>query len=263
METTPPFETIVVTRAGGVVTVTLNRPEKKNAVTTRMWDELLETFRAVAQNTDDRVLVLTGAGGSFCAGADLWQPPGAKPRHGLAAMRHVGLACQALHDLPQPTIAKVEGVAVGAGANLALACDLIVCASDARFSQIFSKRGLSLDAGGSWVLPRSLPLPKAKELAFFADMVSGTEAERIGLVNRSMPVGELDAFVDAWAARLAAGPPIALAQSKKLLNESYERSMAGALVAEGAAQTVNFGTKDTNEAIAAFAERRDPEFRGR
>ena len=262
MEASPTFESIEVTHDGGIVNVTLNRPAKKNAITDQMWDELYETFLDVGNRDSDRVLVLTGAGGAFCAGADLWSP-GGPPRHGLAAMRRVGTVVHALHQLPQPTIAKVVGVAAGAGANLALGCDLIVCAEDARFSQIFAKRGLSLDAGGAWLLPRLIGLAKAKELAFFADMVDAAHAERLGLVNRVVPNAEIDAFVDDWAQRLAQGPPIALASTKRMLNESYEMSMAKALAEEGAAQTVNFGTKDTAEAIAAFVEKREPKFNGR
>src|SRR2546423_4679583 len=152
------METIEVTRAdGGIVTITLNRPEKKNAISALMWDELLETFHEIAASTgDDRVVVLTGAGGAFCSGADLWAPPrpDVKPRHQIFTMGHVGDVVMALHRLPQPTIAKVRGVAVGAGCNLALCCDLIVAGDDARFSEIFAKRGLTLDAGGSWLLPR-------------------------------------------------------------------------------------------------------------
>ena len=142
-------------------------------------------------------------------------------------MRHVGDVALALHRLPQPTIAKVRGVAVGAGCNLALGCDLVVAGETARFSEIFAKRGLSVDFGGSWVLPRRVGLHRAKELAFFADIIEANEAERIGLVNRVVPDGELDAFVDDWATRLAAGPPIALALTKRLL-EQRDAGHAGA-----------------------------------
>ena len=258
------METIEVTRAGGIVTITLNRPEKKNAITRQMWDELLETFQAVAANGDDRAVVLTGAGGAFCAGADLWAKPdpNVKPRHQLYAMKHVAAVVLALHRLPQPTIAKVRGVAVGAGCNLALACDLIVAGDDARFSEIFAKRGLSLDAGGSWFLPRLIGLHKAKELALFADIVSAKEAESFGIVNRVVPDGQLDAFVDDWARRLAEGPPIALAQTKQMLNNSFAVTLEQALEDEGRSQTVNFGTKDTPEAVAAFMEKRTPTFEG-
>jgi 2-(1,2-epoxy-1,2-dihydrophenyl)acetyl-CoA isomerase len=259
------METIVVDRSGGVVTVTLNRPEKKNAINSVMWDELLATFRDIAGRDDDRVVVITGAGGAFCSGADL-SGGGADTgtaRHQWHTMRHVGDVCLALQRIPQPIIAKVPGVAAGAGCNLALGCDLIVASDEARFSEIFARRGLSIDFGGSWLLPRLVGLHRAKELALFADIISAKEAEAMGLVNRVIPAGELDAFVDSWAARLAAGPPIALAQTKRLLNNAFEVTLEQALEDEGWAQTVNFGTKDTAEAISAFVEKREPRFAGR
>jgi len=226
-----------------------------------MWDELLATFREIASSADDRAVVITGAAGEFCSGADL--TGGGARQHQLAAMRHVGDVALALHKLPQPTIAKVRGVAVGAGCNLALGCDLVVAGETARFSEIFAKRGLSVDFGGSWVMPRRVGLHRAKELAFFADIIDAAEAERIGLVNRVLPDGELDAFVQDWATRLAGGPPIALALTKRLLNNSMQVTMEEALDDEGMAQTVNFGTEDTPEAIMAFVEKRTPRFNGR
>lgn len=258
------METIDVQRAGGIVTITLTRPEKKNAINATMWDELLATFREIAASSDDRVVVITGTGGAFCSGADLTGGGAGGPeRHQLAAMRHVGDVALALHRLPQPVIAKVRGVSVGAGCNLALGCDLVVASTNARFSQIFARRGLSVDFGGSWLLPRRIGLHRAKELAFFADIIDAAEAERIGLVNRVIADEELDAFVDDWAQRLAAGPPIAIAQTKRMLNNSMHVTMEGALDDEGSSQTVNFGTKDTVEAMSAFVEKRDPQFRGR
>jgi 2-(1,2-epoxy-1,2-dihydrophenyl)acetyl-CoA isomerase len=262
--TTNAFETITVDRADGVVTVTLNRPAKKNAANNVMWSELLATFREIAASPDDRCVVLTGAGGDFCSGADLWAGDDAAARqHQLARMRNVGDVAMALARLPQPVIAKVRGVAVGAGMNMALGCDLVVASENARFSEIFAKRGLSIDFGGSWLLPRRVGLHRAKELALFADIINATEAERIGLVNRVVADVELDAFVDAWAKKLAAMPPIAIAQTKRMLNNAMNVTLEEALDDEGAAQTVNFGTKDTAEAIAAFTEKRDPVFRGR
>jgi enoyl-CoA hydratase/carnithine racemase len=256
-------ETIDVDRADGVVTITLTRPEKKNAINGPMWDELLATFREISTNPLDRVVVITGAGGDFCSGADLTGgPAGAERPHYLANMRHVGDVALALHKLPQPTIAKVRGVSVGAGCNLAIGCDLVVAGDTARFSQIFARRGLSLDFGGSWLLPRRVGLHKAKELALFADIISAPEALEIGLVNRVLPDAELDAFVADWASRLAAGPPIALAQSKRMLDNSMAVTFEQALDDEGAAQTVNSGTSDTGEAMAAFVEKRTPKFSG-
>jgi enoyl-CoA hydratase/carnithine racemase len=258
------METIGVDRHDGVVTITLNRPAKKNAATVQLWTELLAALREVSRRPDDRVVVLTGAGGDFCAGADLWEGPSDEPpRHGLASMRHVGDVALALHRLPQPTIAKVRGVAVGAGCNLALGCDLVVAGDTARFSEIFTRRGLSLDFGGSWVLPRRVPLHVAKEIAFFGDILSAAEAKEFGLVNRVVADAELDAFVGAWAARLLLAPPIALTQTKRLLNNSMAVTMEEALDDEGAAQTINFGTRDTAEAIAAFVDKREPHYEGR
>jgi enoyl-CoA hydratase/carnithine racemase len=258
------LQSITVERTDGVVTITLRRPEKKNAADAAMWNELLDEFRAIAGNSSDRALVITGAGGNFCSGADLWRPADdTPPRHQLFNMRHITDVCLALHRIPQPTIAKVRGVAVGAGLNMALSCDLIVASDDARFSEIFAKRGLSLDFGGSWLLPRLVGMHRAKELAFFADIIDAQQAEALGLVNRVLPDAELDAFVDDWAARLAAGPPIALAMSKRLLNNSLNVTLEEALDDEGLSQTVNFGTRDTAEAIRAFMEKREPEFEGR
>jgi 2-(1,2-epoxy-1,2-dihydrophenyl)acetyl-CoA isomerase len=270
------METIEVERADGVVTVTMNRPERKNAIITTSWHELTATFREVALNKDDRVLVLTGAGGDFCSGADL--SPGAGgafcsgadlssadelTRQGMARMRHIGATALALHRLPKPTIAKVGGVAAGAGCNLALGCDLVVASDEARFSEIFSRRGLSVDFGGTWILPRLVGLHKAKELAFFADVISAAEAEALGIVNRVVPAAELDAFVDDWARRLAAGPPVALSMTKTMLNNSLMVSMDQALEDEARSQNVNFGTKDFTEAVRAFLETRPPTFEGR
>lgn len=247
----------------GVVTVTLNQPKKKNAVSPPMWDAMAELFRDSAVDASIRAVVITGAGDEFCSGADLWLPLGEEAPHPLTAMRKVSAAIQSLHDLPQPTIAKVPGVAAGAGCSLALACDLIVASDRARFSEIFAKRGLAVDGGSSWLLPRLIGLHKAKELAFFGDILSADEAADFGLVNRVVPHDELDAFVDGWAARLAAGPPIALGLTKRMLNNSYQATMADALENEARSQTVTLASQDTREAIGAFAEKREPIFRGR
>ncbi len=257
------METIEVTRQSAIVTITLNRPAKKNAANGQMWDELLEAFRAISANHEDRVVVLTGAGGDFCAGADLTGGgTGAPGQHHLASMRHVGDVALSLHRLPIPTIAKVRGVAVGAGCNMALGCDLVVASDNARFSEIFSRRGLSIDFGGSWLLPRIVGMHRAKELALFADIIDAREAERIGLVNRVVPDAEIDQFVGAWAQRLAAGPPIALAMTKRMLDNSLQVTMEEALDDEGVAQSLNFTTADTAEAMSAFVDKREPKFEG-
>jgi 2-(1,2-epoxy-1,2-dihydrophenyl)acetyl-CoA isomerase len=159
------METIEVARHDGVVTVTLNRPAKKNAATVQLWTELEIALREISKRSDDRVVVIT-AGGEFCAGADLWEGPNdGPPAHGLAHMRHVGDAALTLPRLPQPTIARVRGVAVGTGCNMALRCDLVVASTNAGFSEIFTRCGLSLDFGGSWLLPRRVGRHVAKEIA--------------------------------------------------------------------------------------------------
>jgi 2-(1,2-epoxy-1,2-dihydrophenyl)acetyl-CoA isomerase len=256
----------LVQRDAGIVTVTLNRPERKNAANGQMWTELRDLFYEVSHSRGDRVLVVTGAGGAFCSGADISDPKGVSGDPGdphLVRMEFLGEVMLALHEVPKPTIAKVRGIAAGAGLSLALGCDLVVAGSDARFSEIFARRGLSIDGGSSWLLPRLIGLHKAKELAYFAEILSASEAFDMGLVNRVLPDDELDAFVDDWASRLAKGPPLALSMTKRLLHEGSRLTMAEALENEARCQTVNFATEDTAEAMRAFAEKREPDFKGR
>lgn len=255
------METLLLEEDDGVLTVTLNRPQVKNAMNDQMWDELLETFRRVGSDPAIRVLVITGAEGAFCSGADL-SGSGGLMSQPLVHMRHVGDVALALHRLPKPTIAKVGGVAAGAGCNLALGCDLIVASDNARFSEIFARRGLSIDFGGSWILPRLVGLHKAKELAFFAEVISAQDAKEIGIVNRVVPSAELDALVADWARRLADGPPLALSMTKTLLNASLSATMDEALEDEARSQAVNLRTEDTAEAMRAFVEKRPPSFKG-
>jgi len=267
----PEYETILVERdEHGVVTVTMNRPEKKNALSTTMVRELTEVFDEITDSRTDRLLVLTGAGDAFTSGADLTPDTssgeqamvGGGAGKALASMRKLGRLVVRLHDIPKPTIAAVNGVAVGAGCNLALGCDLIVASDAARFSEIFSRRGLSLDGGGSWLLPRLIGLHKAKELAYLAEIISAEEAERYGIVNRVVPAAEFAKVVDDLAHRIAAQPPIQISITKKLLNQSLSVSMAEAVEFEDVAQSLAFSSRDTAEAMAAFIEKRDPKFTG-
>ncbi len=252
-------EVLLSSDRDGVRTLTLNRPERKNALDAQLWGELADALRAAKRDRDLRALVLTGAGGAFCSGADIGVPEHLHPRYKLDRLTDVALA---LHELAVPTIAKVGGVAVGAGWNLALGCDLVVATPESRFCQIFSKRGLSVDLGGSWLLPKLVGLQQAKRLVLLADMIDAEEAHRLGLVTWVKAADELDAFVDGLAARLAAGPPFALAQSKALLNDGANVTLREALANEARAQPGNFATADSGEAYAAFAAKRDPEFTG-
>jgi enoyl-CoA hydratase/carnithine racemase len=253
----------------GVATLTFNRPEKKNAINNTMWRELLGVLDAVEDDAEIRVLVLTGAGDAFTSGADLGRDALGEVAEGgggfgrsVRSMRIVGRVALRLHELHTPTIAAVNGVTAGAGCNLALGCDLIVAADTARFSEIFARRGLALDGGGSWLLPRLVGLHRAKQLAFLADIVSAKEAEQLGLVNWVVPAGELPAFVADLAGRIAAQPPVQVQMIKRQLNQSFSVSMAEALEFEDLVQAANFGSRDTAEAMRAFLERREPRFTG-
>lgn len=248
-------------KAGGVLTLTINRPHRKNAIDLPTWGLLRAALTDAADNPDVRALVLTGAGGDFCSGADLGADRG--PDHPLERMRKINQTGIALHELPVPSVAKVTGVAVGAGANLALGCDLVVATPKARFSQIFAKRGLSLDLGGSYVLPRLVGMQQAKRLALLAEMIGAQEAKELGLVTWVVPEDEVDEFAADVAKRLAAAPPVALAQTKAMLNASFGRTIREALDAEATAQTVNFGTEDAKLAFQAFANKTEPDFTGR
>ena len=260
-------EQLLVERDGCVVTVTLNRPEVMNAMTSALFADFGDLCRDLNRDETVRALVVTGAGGKFCSGADVGpqaaRATGATPVVPLRNMRRIKESAMALHELQHPTVAKVRGVAAGAGLNLALGCDLVYASDNARFSEIFARRGLSIDFGGSWVLPRRVGLHRAKELALLAEVIDAVEADRIGLVNRVLPDADLDAHVDDVVARITAGPPLALSMSKALLNHGAQTSMSQALEAEGHAQATNFGTNDVREAGLAWLEKRPAEFEGR
>jgi enoyl-CoA hydratase/carnithine racemase len=256
-----------VDRTDAVLTITFNRPAQKNAYTSEMMTDLLELLRATTFDPEVRCVILTGAGENFCSGPEVGKVLASladrTAPHPLMRLRGINEIISAMHRLPQPIIAKVSGIAAGSGANLALTCDLVVADTSARFGQVFVRRGLSLDSGASWLLPRLVGLHKAKELALFGDMIDAAEAQRIGLVNRVVAVDELDGFVAQWAARLVAGPPIAQAQIKRQLDEAQSMALEAALAAEITAQAVNFATADAAEAIAAFTEKRPARFTGR
>lgn len=247
------------TARGGVHTLTLNRPHRRNALDARLWVELADALRDLRRDRDVRVVVLTGAGGAFSSGADIGTGEDIHPRFKLDRLTDVALA---LHELAVPTVAKVSGVAVGAGWNLALGCDLVVATPESRFCQIFSKRGLSVDLGGSWLLPRLVGLQQAKRLALLAEMISAEEAHALGLVTWVVAADEIDGFVDTVADRLAAGPPFAMAQTKALIDDGATATLRQALANEARAQPGNFATRDATEAYAAFAAKRDPQFTG-
>ena len=260
------MDSLIIERSNGVVRVTMNRPEKKNAASGRMFEALRDVFIEVERNDDDRAMVLTGAAGNFCTGADLTDPDGENmslSQPGIVRMRRLNEVAQALSAITKPTLARVDGLAVGAGLSLALGCDLIVASERARFSMIFAKRALSPDLGASWLLPRAVGMAKAKELTLLGEMIDAPEALAIGLINRVETLEELDGVVDDLANRLAAGPTVALSLAKTLLDTAAATSFAQALEDEGRAQAINFETADLREAMTAFFEKRAPSFKGR
>ncbi|MEV0248152.1 enoyl-CoA hydratase [Nocardia sp. NPDC050712] len=250
---------LLVTDHDGVRTLTLNRPRRKNAVTWEMWARLRDALIAAGDDPDVRVLVLTGAGGAFCSGADVSVLTAGHPARKMRLLSQVALQLQ---ELPMPAIAKVDGVAVGAGWNLTLGCDFVVATPESTFAQIFARRGLSVDLGGSWLLPHLVGPQQAKRLALLAETIDAAQARELNLVTWVVPGAEIDGFVDDLAARLAAGPPVALAQTKALLNEGASSDLRTALAAEARAQGINFATTDAPEAFSAFTEKREPRFTG-
>ena len=260
---------IRVEREAGLVTVTIDRPEKKNAIDASAWNELDAVFAGLAIDPDARALILTGAGGNFSAGADL---TGGKPGMGLTGrpllpmvdeMRVVGEIVLRLARMPKPTLAKVDGVCIGVAMGLALACDLVLASDRARFSEIFAKRGLALDGGNSWLLPRRVGLHKAKELAFFGDVIDAKEAERIGLVSQVVPHESLLPTARALAGKIAANPPLALRYMKEGLRraQSSDPHELGGWVSQTLATL--FQTEDHREGVRAFLEKREPKYSGR
>ncbi len=247
---------------GSVRWLTLDGPHK-NAIPTDQWSALSETFRSFEQS-EQRVLVITGAGGEFCSGADLGTDDlssGAVARY--RGMKVVDEAAMALHRISKPTIAAVDGVAVGAGMNLALGCDLVVGTDRARFSEIFVRRGLTVDFGGTWILPRIVGLQRAKELALTGRIVGAEEAVRLGLMLEMVPPAQLHGRAGDLADELAGQSPLGQMFAKLGLNGSFGISLSEALALEAKAQAICLNSEDVIEGVSAFLQKRPPEFRGR
>jgi enoyl-CoA hydratase/carnithine racemase len=248
---------------GRVRWLTLSNPERKNAVPVDGWAELTAELAAF-ESSEARILVIRGDGDDFCAGADL--DPGRL--EGTLISRHrrmktVAEAALALHRCTKPSIAAVDGVAVGAGMNLALGCDVVVATSRARFSEIFVRRGLTVDFGGTWLLPRIVGLQRAKELALSGRMVEADEAFRLGLCVEVVEPDDLESAADALAESFLAGAPLGQMFAKQGIDSAWEASFADALSWEGQSQAICFSTEDVSEGVTAFLEKRPPQFRGR
>jgi 2-(1,2-epoxy-1,2-dihydrophenyl)acetyl-CoA isomerase len=257
--------------ANGVTTLTMNRPQARNAFTRDMIEALAEALPRLATDPTVRLVVLTGAGDAFCAGGDV--KGFAKAAAGAPAvmsfdqkvtdLRARMEVSRWLHEMPKPTLAVIPGPAAGAGLSLALACDLRIAADDAKLTTAFSKVGLSGDFGGSYFLNHLVGAAKARELYFTGEVVRGSEAQKIGLVNRAVPATQLAAAASSWAAELAALPTVAVGYMKRNLNVGLRGSLNDVLDAEAVHMVRTFETDDHKGAAAAFVEKRAPQFSGK
>jgi 2-(1,2-epoxy-1,2-dihydrophenyl)acetyl-CoA isomerase len=256
-------ETIKIEIADGIARITLNRPDRLNSFTATMHGELRD---ALANLGDARVVVLTGAGRGFCAGQDLNDravAPGKTVDLGETVEASWNPLVRILASLPQPVIARVNGVAAGAGANIALACDIVVAAKSARFIQSFSAIGLIPDSGGTWVLPRLVGQARALGLALTGEPITAGKAAEWGMIWKAVEDDALDAEVDGLATKLASLPPLGLAAIKEMIRASWQYSLDEELGRQaGAMRRLGF-TDDYREGVAAFLEKRKPTFTGK
>jgi 2-(1,2-epoxy-1,2-dihydrophenyl)acetyl-CoA isomerase len=246
-----------------VATITLNRPEALNALTVPMKQDLLAAFRRVERDPAVRAVILTGAGRAFCAGQDLRErlEPNAAPL-GVEVRDRYNPLIQAMRGLPKPIVGAINGVAAGAGASLAMACDIRIASDAATFSLAFGRVGLVPDSGATWFLPRLVGVTRAAELALLNDAVAAADAVRLGLVGRVVPAEQLATEARSVAARLAAGAPKAIALTKRALDAAWSHDLDAALEYEAQLQDMAGRTKDHAEGLAAFTEKRPPRFTG-
>jgi 2-(1,2-epoxy-1,2-dihydrophenyl)acetyl-CoA isomerase len=258
-----PTVLVEVDEASSVATLTLNRPDALNALTVPMKVELLAAFRALEGDDRARAVILTGAGRAFCAGQDLRErlEPDAAPL-GVEVRERYNPIILAMRALPKPIVGAINGVAAGAGASLAMACDIRIASEGASFALAFGRVGLVPDSGATWFLPRLVGGTRAAELALLGDPVSAADSVRLGLVGRVVPADQLATEARSVAARLAAGAPRAIALTKRALNASWDRDLEAALEDEAHLQDMAGRTKDHAEGLAAFMDKRPPRFTG-
>ncbi|GAB4356006.1 MAG: 2-(1,2-epoxy-1,2-dihydrophenyl)acetyl-CoA isomerase PaaG [Gammaproteobacteria bacterium] len=261
------WKTLKVEQNGPVSHVTLNRPEKLNSVTAEMRQELVDLFASLQSGSESRVVVLTGAGRAFCTGQDLNEryrsggvPP---PDLGEALEEGFNRLVRLIRALPIPVVCRVNGVAAGAGANLALACDLVVAGRSARFIQSFTRVGLMPDTGGSWFLPRRVGLARAAGLALLAEPLSAEQAEAWGLIWRCVDDAQLDQATEEVVGQLLQRAPLALAAVKQGLEQSFQCSLDEQLDFERDRQQALGRSSDYREGVAAFMEKRAARFEGK
>jgi 2-(1,2-epoxy-1,2-dihydrophenyl)acetyl-CoA isomerase len=261
------YQHILFEVADGIARLTLNRPERLNSFNTVMHSEVRDALAGIEDGSKARALVITGAGRGFCAGQDLGDravaPGGTAVDLGDSIEKYYKPLITTLRNLPLPVIAAVNGVAAGAGANIALACDLVIAARSASFVQAFSKLGLVPDSGGTWFLPRLVGTARAMGLAFLGEKLSAEQAAQWGLIWRCVEDAELAGVVDGLARQLAVAPTRGIARTKQALYESWGRTLEQQIDVERDYQRELGRTADYKEGVAAFTEKRTPQFTGR
>jgi 2-(1,2-epoxy-1,2-dihydrophenyl)acetyl-CoA isomerase len=244
---------LLVQKKDKIVTLVLNRPEVLNAMSAEMIQQLHDALINIAKDEHTRVVILKGAGSHFCSGADISLfSETISPYEWLNAMKRVGSIVQTIREMPQPVIAELKGIAVGGGANLALAGDFVVAADDARFCEIFINIGVILDFGGTYFLPRLVGLARARELAMLGDEIDGKTAASIGLVYKSVPAEKLESEVETLADKLIQKSPPALALIKEGLEKSFDMSLKEALDWEAAHQSITLQTPQHKQIVKQF-----------
>lgn len=259
-------DTVLLDISEHIATLTLNRPEKLNALNGELMEALVPIIEGLAEDKETRCVVITGAGRGFCAGGDLAGMTSGETmpvESPVASLRRLEETSRLLHEMPKPTIAMVNGPAAGAGLSIALACDIRIAGESARFGTAFARVGFSGDFGGTWMLQRLVGPAKARELYFTGELIDAREAERIGLVNRTVPDDQLASETRTLAERIAKGPPIALARMKQNMNLGLVSDYSALLDAEAEGMIMTGTTEDNREAIKAFLEKRPPTFHGR
>ena len=257
---------ILVDISENIATVTLNRPEKLNALSGEMMEALVPIIEGLAEKKEARCVVITGAGRGFCSGGDVAGMASGETlleENPVTRLRRLEETSRLMNEMPKPTIAMVNGPAAGAGLSIALACDMRIAGESARFATAFVRIGFSGDFGGTWMLQRLVGPAKARELYFTGDLIDAREAERIGLVNRVVPDDRLASETRALAERMAKGPPIALARMKQNMNLGLVSDYYTLLDAEAEGMIMTATTEDNREAIKAFLEKRPATFHGR